>query len=105
VQFDDLFKIAWEEDAANKALQEGGVQQSAEDEGTKGICSSRMSIFSWQIVIAKRLWAVITIIATMTLLHFCAFVNSLLFLVKIFIFRWQKLANKKLMCGKVLLRL
>ncbi|XP_025811051.1 DExH-box ATP-dependent RNA helicase DExH11 isoform X3 [Panicum hallii] len=35
VQFDDLFKIAWEEDAANKALQEGGVQQSAEDEGTK----------------------------------------------------------------------
>ena len=36
MQFDDLFKIAWEEDAANKALQEGGVQQSAEDEGTKG---------------------------------------------------------------------
>ena len=31
MQFDDLFKIAWEEDAANKALQEGGVQQSAED--------------------------------------------------------------------------
>jgi antiviral helicase SKI2 len=36
VQFDDLFKIAWEEDAANKALQEDDVQQSAEDEGTEG---------------------------------------------------------------------
>ena len=30
----------------------------------------------------------------MTLLHFFAFVNSLLFLVKIFIFYWQKLAKK-----------
>ncbi|CAL5060163.1 unnamed protein product [Urochloa decumbens] len=37
VQFDDLFKIAWEEDAANKMLQEADVQQSAEDEGTEGV--------------------------------------------------------------------
>jgi antiviral helicase SKI2 len=36
VQFDDLFKIAWEEDAANKLLQEGVVQQSAESEGING---------------------------------------------------------------------
>ncbi|KAJ1277977.1 hypothetical protein BS78_04G044500 [Paspalum vaginatum] len=34
VQFDDLFKIAWEEDAANKLLPESDVQQSAQDEGT-----------------------------------------------------------------------
>lgn len=61
MQFDDLFKIAWEEDTANKLLQEGVVQQSAEGEGINGtllfsyiICSSYMSTLSWQIVIAKR---------------------------------------------------
>ncbi|XP_062218251.1 DExH-box ATP-dependent RNA helicase DExH11 isoform X2 [Phragmites australis] len=37
VQFDDLFKIAWEEDAVNKVLQEGDVQQSAKDEGTNEV--------------------------------------------------------------------
>lgn len=36
MQFDDLFKIAWEEDAANKLLQEGVVQQSAEGQGING---------------------------------------------------------------------
>jgi len=46
VQFDDLFKIAWEEDAANKALQEGGVQQSAEDEGTKEVGEKKVDV--WQ---------------------------------------------------------
>lgn len=37
VQFDDLFKIAWEEDGANKALQEDGVQHLDEEKGTEGI--------------------------------------------------------------------
>jgi len=46
VQFDDLFKIAWEEDAASKALQEGGVQQSAEDEGTKEVGEKKVDV--WQ---------------------------------------------------------
>ncbi|OEL22541.1 DExH-box ATP-dependent RNA helicase DExH11 [Dichanthelium oligosanthes] len=44
VQFDDLFKIAWEEDAANKALKEGGVQQSAEDEGTKEVGEQKVDV-------------------------------------------------------------
>lgn len=46
VQFDDLFKIAWEEDAANKALQEDDVQQSAEDEGTEGVGEQKVD--AWQ---------------------------------------------------------
>ncbi|AQK68647.1 DExH-box ATP-dependent RNA helicase DExH11 [Zea mays] len=37
VQFDDLFKIAWEEDTANKLLKDGVVQQSAEGEGINEI--------------------------------------------------------------------
>nr|CAB3448922.1 unnamed protein product [Digitaria exilis] len=37
VQFDDLFKIAWEEDGANKALQEDGVQHLDEEKGTEGV--------------------------------------------------------------------
>lgn len=36
VQFDELFKIAWEEDAVNKVLQEDDARQLARDEGTNG---------------------------------------------------------------------
>jgi hypothetical protein len=36
VQFDDLFKIAWEDNADNKELQEGGVKYSNENEVTNG---------------------------------------------------------------------
>lgn len=61
MQFDDLFKIAWEEDTANKLLKDGVVQQSAEGEGINGtllfshiIFLSYMSTLSWQIVIDKR---------------------------------------------------
>jgi len=44
VQFDDLFKIAWEEDAANKLLQEGVVQQSAESEGINEIGKQKVAL-------------------------------------------------------------
>ncbi|AQK68646.1 DExH-box ATP-dependent RNA helicase DExH11 [Zea mays] len=37
VQFDDLFKIAWEEDTANKLLKDGVVQQSAEEIGEQKV--------------------------------------------------------------------
>lgn len=53
VQFDDLFKIAWEEDDANIVSHEDDGEQLAGDEGTNGnllppyfICSSHMNIFS-----------------------------------------------------------
>jgi hypothetical protein len=60
VQFDDLFKIAWEDNVDNKILLEGEVQNSAEDEATNGnllsyiIHSSHISILSWETVIAKQ---------------------------------------------------
>lgn len=37
VQFDELFKIAWEEDAVNKVLQEDDARQLARDEGTNDV--------------------------------------------------------------------
>ncbi|GJN19044.1 hypothetical protein PR202_gb06276 [Eleusine coracana subsp. coracana] len=37
VQFDDLFKIAWEEDADNKVLQDAELQHSAENESTNEV--------------------------------------------------------------------
>ncbi|KAK3156055.1 hypothetical protein QOZ80_2AG0102210 [Eleusine coracana subsp. coracana] len=37
VQFDDLFKIAWEENADNKVLQDAELQHSAENESTNEV--------------------------------------------------------------------
>lgn len=37
VQFDELFKIAWEEDAVNKVSQEDDARQWARDEGTNDV--------------------------------------------------------------------
>jgi hypothetical protein len=36
VQFDDLFKISWEEDDANIVPREDDGEQLARDEGTNG---------------------------------------------------------------------